>query len=600
MGNFILVSTQKLIVMYLSELKLWNFRKYGSDKFDLSKPNLIVPFNKNLNVLIGENDSGKTGIIDAIKLVLKTHAYEWIKVEEKDFYKNESKLRIELIFQGLKSNEAKNFTEWLGWEGKGEDAGPVLRLIYQVERIKEKILPTEVRAGMDEIGYVLTAEAREYLKAIYLKPLRDAENELVAKKNSRFSQILLQHKSFNVKIGKKEHKLIQDFKVFNKAVEEWFAKGEGKFDVNDKIDEFLKKFINENSNSKVTPGIAEIKNILEKLSLEIIDSANPGLGTLNRLFMAAELLHLKKDDWNGLSLCLIEELEAHLHPQAQMKVIETLSQVNDVQFILSTHSPNLASKVELNNLILCYDNDVYPLGEARYSLTNKSKKDDKYTKLELTDYTFLKRFLDVTKSNLFFAKGVIIVEGWSEELLLPVIADKIGCNLTKNEVSIVNVGSTAYLRYAKIFQRNDGKVLNIPVAIVTDLDVNIDSEDKATTEADKRKKIKEIQQQSVCAYIAKEWTLEWCLYKSSLNKQFEEAVKQVHTGTKAFEDEFEDTLKAKLDGSKTKLKKVEVASVLAEKLSQSTVIIDEEDEWLKYLIDAIRYSCNKIKCDAKS
>jgi putative ATP-dependent endonuclease of OLD family len=54
--------------MYISELKLWNFRKYGSDNsFDLSKPDLLVPFNKGLNVLIGENDSGKTAIIDAIK-----------------------------------------------------------------------------------------------------------------------------------------------------------------------------------------------------------------------------------------------------------------------------------------------------------------------------------------------------------------------------------------------------------------------------------------------------------------------------------------------------------------------------------------------------
>ena len=62
--------------MYISEIKLWNFRKYGStDSFDLDKPNLVVPFNSGLNVLIGENDSGKTTIIDAIKLVLKTHAY---------------------------------------------------------------------------------------------------------------------------------------------------------------------------------------------------------------------------------------------------------------------------------------------------------------------------------------------------------------------------------------------------------------------------------------------------------------------------------------------------------------------------------------------
>ena len=72
--------------MYLSELKLWNFRKYGNDSpFDISKPNLCLKLTKGINVLIGENDSGKTAIIDSIKLVLKTHSYDWIRIEEEDF-----------------------------------------------------------------------------------------------------------------------------------------------------------------------------------------------------------------------------------------------------------------------------------------------------------------------------------------------------------------------------------------------------------------------------------------------------------------------------------------------------------------------------------
>ena len=64
--------------MYISSLKLWNFRKYGSsaDVTEDTEPHLEVSFNKGLNVLIGENDSGKSAILDAIKLVLKTHAYE--------------------------------------------------------------------------------------------------------------------------------------------------------------------------------------------------------------------------------------------------------------------------------------------------------------------------------------------------------------------------------------------------------------------------------------------------------------------------------------------------------------------------------------------
>ena len=92
--------------MYLSNIKLWNFRKYGTagNTFNLAQPNLDLNFTKGLNVLIGENDSGKTAIIDAIKLVLKTHSYDYIKVEDKDFFNDSKRLRIELTFEDLSDN----------------------------------------------------------------------------------------------------------------------------------------------------------------------------------------------------------------------------------------------------------------------------------------------------------------------------------------------------------------------------------------------------------------------------------------------------------------------------------------------------------------
>ena len=126
--------------MYLNNIKLWNFRKYGRvGEFDLDKPHLQVPFTKGLNLLIGENDSGKSAIIDAIKLVLKTHAYEWIKVEKDDFFETTNSLRIELEFKSLTDVEASHFTEWLGWEGEGDKATPILRLIYHVEKKNDRI-----------------------------------------------------------------------------------------------------------------------------------------------------------------------------------------------------------------------------------------------------------------------------------------------------------------------------------------------------------------------------------------------------------------------------------------------------------------------------
>jgi putative ATP-dependent endonuclease of OLD family len=587
--------------MYLAELKLWNFRKYGRPDWDLDKPHLLVPFSEGLNVLIGENDSGKTAIIDAIKLVLKTHAYEWIKVDETDFFNVSTKLRIEIVFRGLKTDEAKNFTEWLGWDGEGDQARPVLRLIYEIERKNDHILASDIRAGMDEVGFPLNAEARDYLKSTYLKALRDADVELVAKKNSRVSQILQGHELFKKKAG--EHHVFEGlFAEVNEKIKNWFenddAPSEGKSNkeqIKDIIDKFLQEFIQDSFSSKLHLTDPEIKAILEKISLGIEGVKNLGLGTMNRLYMAVELLHLKKE-WDGLKLCLIEELEAHLHPQSQMKVVEALLKEKGVQFILTTHSPNLASKIDIDKIIICNGNDVYPL----------RKEID--TKLEKDNYSYLKRFLDVTKSNLFFAKGVIIVEGWAEEILIPAIAECMGYDLTKYEVSIVNVGSTAYLHFAKIFLRKDDKQMNIPVSVITDLDIRPD-EDGNFNNTEEIEKIKNIKDNfkdfigsDVILKIAKQWTLEWCLYKSSsLSTEFKESVLMVHSKTDEFKKdenglfkpEFQKKLIHKLSKKEgtSQLDKVSVANTLAERIAEIKPVMDVNDEYIKYLVDAIKHAC---------
>lgn len=596
--------------MYLSELKLWNFRKYGGNSFELDKPHLSVPFKQGLNVLVGENDSGKSAILDAIKIALRTHAIEWIRVEESDFYNNSSRLRIELIFRDLNNEEAKNFIEWLGWEEitihtdeKSEiKQTPILRLIYQVEYKNSRIIPTDISAGMDDFGSALNAEAKEYLKITYLKALRDADNELIAKKNSRLSQILKGHHLFK-ETPVNKHELTSQLIGFNDGVKKWFENqtpnpnGKSNNDEIKKIiDDFIGAFIDQEDSSTFIISDANIASILEKITLGLSNIPNPGLGTLNRLYMAAELLHLKRD-WDGLKLCLIEELEAHLHPQAQMKIIEKLQGEKDVQFILTTHSPNLASKVNIENLILCHSSNAYSLDIGK-------------TRLDKADYRYLKRFLDVTKSNLFFAKGIIIVEGWTEEILIPVLAKKIGCDLTQNEVSVVNVGSTAYLHFARIFLRNDSsQKLDIPVSIVSDLDVRPDETNNQfnnTEEESKRMSIKEnfnsFDGSTIQLFVAKQWTLEWCIYKSSISDIFKDIIAKVHSETVEFKrdeygnytTDFEIKLINKLKKSKgnSGVDKVKVATELAELLDDTSILIKQSDNYLMYLVDAIKHACN--------
>lgn len=586
--------------MYLSNIKLWNFRKFGSTSdFDINLPNLDLELQKGLNVLIGENDSGKSSIIDAIKLVLNTHSYEWLRITEEDFFQEVERFRIEIKFKDLADDEAKNFTEWLGWDGEEEYAKPFLRLIYDVTRKNGKIFPSDVNAGVDDEGYRLTAEAREYLKVTFLKPLRDAKAEFIPKKNSRLSQILQGHEAFQ---GSEEfHHLVKLFSSFNQSIEKYFEAKKPTDDANkcfediddkkgkelkDKIDDLIHELYDKTKDSKFTVSEGNLKSILEKLELSIKDEINPGLGTLNRLFIASELLHLDKNKWNGVRLGLIEELEAHLHPQAQMQIIESLQNKKDIQLILTTHSPNLASKVKLNNLIICKNKHAYPMGRG-------------YTQLDDSDYSFLELFLDTTKSNLFFAKGVILVEGWAEEILLPALAKKADFNLTEKGVSIVNVASTAFLRYAKIFQRIKGQEMNIPVAIITDLDIKLEDEDiiiegKTKKDLETDKKISKYNGQVVRTFVSPHQTLEYCLSKSSsFGLQFQEIVKGIHTKTDW--SDFGKSLTEKLDNGG--LNKTEIAYQFAKLLEEDhkkeipDIIINKDDKTIEYLFRAIKYAC---------
>jgi putative ATP-dependent endonuclease of OLD family len=253
-----------------------------------------------------------------------------------------------------------------------------------------------------------------------------------------------------------------------------------------------------------------------------------GLGMNNLLFMAAELLLLQSQG-DTLGLLLVEEPEAHLHPQLQVRFMsmlrERLEHAAGAQVLLTSHSPVLVAGAPVESLVLTKAAATFPLAEGK-------------TKLEATDYGFLRRFLDATKANLFFAKGVLIVESDAENLLLPAIACRIGRSLSAHGVSIVKVGHTGLFRYSRIFQREDGSVLPIPVACVADRDVPPDA--AATFEPRPRKTQKDWSPEQLLArlshlrrpeggcvkvFVSPQWTLEFDLAANGLSVELHQAVR---------------------------------------------------------------------------
>ena len=452
--------------MYLKTLKIWNFRKYGKGdgEFASSLPGLVVKFREGLNVLIGENDSGKTTVIDAIRYVLRTQSGEFIPIEEKDFHYQDGvradEMKIECTFDGLTEQDQGHFLEWLTLE----DEKFVLRVWMYAKRKDNAVFP-EFYAGAGD-GATMEGSARMLLRTVYLKPLRDALTDMTHGYKSRFAQILGAHSLFKTQKGADgqpiKHSLVTKYERLKQDIEDYFKGEEEGFSISKGINDLLREhFLFDQREAEIKLAGGELSEILHQLDL-ILEGNKSGLGTLNLLCIAAEMLMIEQQT-KGLKLVMIEELEAHLHPQYQMNVIDYIKSVVEkdmTQFILSTHSITIGSKLPLESLIVFRGDKDYPMGHE-------------YTQLAQSDYSFLERFLDATKANMFFARGVIIVEGDAEELLLPAIAEAIDRPLNKYGVSIVNVGSTAYKRYAKIFLRNDGSVFDMPVSIVTDMDIPV-------------------------------------------------------------------------------------------------------------------------------
>ena len=452
--------------MHISTITIENFRCFGEgdDRLDLS-------LRLGLTALVGENDAGKTAVIDALRFALGTTDQDWFRLEDTDFRpganaKHFKEIKIICKFEGLSDEDKRAFIEYLSYEEIGGNHHQILYVNWTAENTGEirKGRPyrrVEVHSGKNGDGPSIATEVREFLHATYLRPLRNAEESLLAGRGSRLAQVLRQ--SNQIREGEEswdDSKSLKELTLsvpgIAKLVNHLLEKHQGVKAAQEDIDKNLSQLgiLGDSLASTITVGgvndssDAQLKELLEKPDLRLGGVGKSGLGSDNFLFMACELLLLAKDSM-GSRLLLIEEPEAHLHPQRQLRVMKYLQEQAEkekegIQIIVTTHSPNLTSAIKLNNLVMMQKGRAFSMAEQQ-------------TKLDSSDYRFLERFLDVTKANLFFARGVMIVEGDAENILLPTLAKLVGRDFTEYGVSVVNVGGVGLRRYAKIFQRKDEK-----------------------------------------------------------------------------------------------------------------------------------------------
>lgn len=575
--------------MYLSELKIKNFRQFG----DLD-PTFSLRLQKGVTALVGENDAGKTAVIDAIRHVLLGRDGEVKRIQHDDFHIGvdgiqAAEITIVCKLSDLDLTEKGAFAEYLTHEGHDIS----LYLHWEARRLSDapggrRWVDVSVRSGPSGEGPSLDSSARQLLSAAYLRPLRDAEREMSPGRGSRLSQIL--HNFPGMSAGAVFDKdqppattadaALLSLVGLSDYLRHLVEAHEGVTGAQKSINtNYLGELAlaGEKLHGRITfaeggSEAARLRQILERLELGLLEgpAGHPrgrfGLGSNNLLFMACELLLIGKEQ-DGLPLLLIEEPEAHLHPQRQLRLMEFLESATKaegdrraVQVIVTTHSPNLASKISLKNLVLLQ-------GQRAFSLN------DEETELAAGDYRFLERFLDVTKANLFFARGLLIVEGDSEAILLPTLAALLGHDLTEHGVSIVNVGGVGLRRYSRILQRKHPEqgLLRIPVACITDLDVmpdcaplivgKVESNDRTTWSTQRKwritsdfgadgaavaaglkvreNKLKGYDGQNVRTFVSNGWTLEYSLSRSGL-------VQEVHlAATLAVNDDHLNEVKKK-------------------------------------------------------
>jgi putative ATP-dependent endonuclease of OLD family len=434
--------------MRLLNLHIRNFRKIED---------LPLTFSKGLSVIVGENNAGKTAIIDALRLMLfSSRDFEALRLNEDDFRRDSQNAPIEIscTFCDLSETDEVHFQECLVDIGNGKFHA---RLNARAEfndstrRVNVKMWGGETEGGM------LPSNLYDHLSSIYLQPLRDPESGLRPGRHSQVARLIDRLTEVDKRgrfetIAMRANNLIRKLDSVKRA----------KSDIDTQLTSIAGAELAQET--ELIFSDPTFHRIIAGLQPEIdgLPFALNGLGYNNLVFTAATLGTLRRSEDYSFRSIIVEEPEAHLHPHLQVLLLRHLvnaaedNEGTPVQVLVSTHSPILASQAPIDSVISIHESGGRVTGVSLCSINYDGKLKRK-----------LQRFLDATRAELFFARRILMVEGIAEALLLPVLARIAGGDLKHASVTVLNADGINFNAFIPLFE-NDR--LGLAVAILTDGD----------------------------------------------------------------------------------------------------------------------------------